>query len=129
MPFHGVDYFQVADLLTDEEKLISATFRRFVDDEIMPGIGRHFRNGTFDQTWPRRLGTLGALGANLVGYGCAGLARRLRTDHAGAGARRLRRAQLRVGARRAGACTPSTPFGSEEQKQRYLPEAWRQRRS
>lgn len=73
MPFGGVDYFQIADLLSDEEKLVSATFRRFVDDEIMPVIGRHFREGTFDTSWPCKLGALGALGANLVGYGCPGL--------------------------------------------------------
>ena len=121
MPFHGVDYFQVADLLTDEEKLISATFRRFVDDEIMPGIGRHFRDGTFDQTWPRRLGTLGALGANLVGYGCPGL---------GAVAYGLIMQELERGdsgvrsfASVQGALVmyPIHTFGSEEQKLRYLP--------
>ena len=48
MSFHGVDYFGIADLLTEEERLVQATFRRFVDDELLPVIGRHFRDGTFD---------------------------------------------------------------------------------
>ena len=64
MSFQGVDYFGIADLLTEEERLVQATFRRFVDEEIMPVIGRHFRDGTVDAGWPRRLG---ALGASLAG--------------------------------------------------------------
>ena len=121
MPFGGVDYFQMADLLSDEEKLVTATFRRFVDDEIMPVIGRHFRNGTFDSAWPRRLGALGALGANLVGYGCPGL------DAVAYGLimQELERGDsgIRSFASVQGALVmyPIHAFGSEEQKQRFLP--------
>ncbi len=121
MPFSGVDYFQMADLLSDEEKLVTATFRRFVDDEIMPVIGRHFRNGTFDSAWPRRLGALGALGANLVGYGCPGL------DAVAYGLimQELERGDsgIRSFASVQGALVmyPIHAFGSEEQKQRFLP--------
>lgn len=121
MPFGGVDYFQMADLLSEEEKLVTATFRRFVDDEIMPVIGRHFRNGTFDSAWPRRLGALGALGANLVGYGCPGL------DAVAYGLimQELERGDsgIRSFASVQGALVmyPIHAFGSEEQKQRFLP--------
>ena len=121
MPFGGVDYFQMADLLSDEEKLVTATFRRFVDDEIMPVIGRHFRNGTVDSAWPRRLGALGALGANLVGYGCPGL------DAVAYGLimQELERGDsgIRSFASVQGALVmyPIHAFGSEEQKQRFLP--------
>lgn len=121
MPFGGVDYFQMADLLSDEEKLVTATFRRFVDDEIMPVIGRHFRDGTFDSAWPRRLGALGALGANLVGYGCPGL------DAVAYGLimQELERGDsgIRSFASVQGALVmyPIHAFGSEEQKQRFLP--------
>jgi glutaryl-CoA dehydrogenase len=73
MPFTGVDYFALAELLTDDERMVRDTFRRFVDEELMPGIARHFRAGTFPQELPKRLGGLGALGASLEGYGCAGL--------------------------------------------------------
>ncbi len=121
MPFGGVDYFQMADLLSDEEKLVTATFRRFVDDEIMPVIGRHFRDGTFDSSWPRRLGDLGALGANLVGYGCPGL------DAVAYGLimQELERGDsgIRSFASVQGALVmyPIHAFGSEEQKLRFLP--------
>jgi len=73
MAFIGVDYFAIDELLTDEERMVRDTFRRFVDEELMPGVGKHFRHGTFPKDLPRRLGELGALGASLTGYGCAGL--------------------------------------------------------
>jgi glutaryl-CoA dehydrogenase len=73
MPFSGLDYFNLDELLSDEERLVRDTFRRFVDDELMPIVGKHFRAGTFPRELPRRLGELGALGASLEGYGCAGM--------------------------------------------------------
>jgi len=73
MPFSGLDYFALDDLLTDDERLVRDTFRRFVDDELMPIIGKHFRAGTFPMELPKKLGALGALGASLEGYGCAGM--------------------------------------------------------
>jgi len=121
MPFSGVDYFQMGELLSDEEKLITATFRRFVDDEIMPVIGRHFREGTFDRSWPQRLGMLGALGANLVGYGCPGF----NAVAYGLIMQELERGDsgIRSFASVQGALVmyPIHAFGSEEQKQRFLP--------
>jgi glutaryl-CoA dehydrogenase len=73
MPFSGVDYFALDELLSDDERLVRDTFRRFVDDELMPIVAKHFRAGTFPKELPRRLGEMGALGASLEGYGCAGL--------------------------------------------------------
>ena len=73
MAFAGVDYFATDDLLTEEERLCRDTFRRLVDEEVMPTIGKHFRAGTFPKDLPKRLGALGGLGASLTGYGCAGL--------------------------------------------------------
>ncbi len=73
MPFSGVDYYATDDLLTDDERMVRDTFRRLVDEEVMPGIGKHFRNGTFPKDLIKKLGSLGALGASLNGYGCAGL--------------------------------------------------------
>src|SRR5690349_4919776 len=75
MPFTGVDYYALDELLTEDERLVRDTFRRFVDDELMPIVAGHFRAGTFPRELPRRLGALGALGATLEGYGCAGLGR------------------------------------------------------
>ena len=73
MSFRGVDFYALDDLLTDEERLIRDTFRRFVDDELMPIVAKHFRAGTFPMELPKKLGALGALGASLTGYGCAGM--------------------------------------------------------
>jgi glutaryl-CoA dehydrogenase len=73
MPFSGVDYYAIDELFSDEERLVRDTFRRFVDEEVMPGIAKHFRAGTFPKELPKKLGALGALGASLEGYGCAGL--------------------------------------------------------
>ncbi|HEX9102458.1 MAG TPA: acyl-CoA dehydrogenase family protein, partial [Polyangia bacterium] len=73
MPFSGLDYFALDELLTDDERLVRDTFRRFVDEELMPIVGKHFRAGTFPMELPKKLGALGALGASLEGYGCAGM--------------------------------------------------------
>ena len=121
MGFSGVDYLQLDELLSDEERLCRATFRRFVEDEILPGIGQHFRAGTFDPVWPRRLGALGALGANLSGYGCPGL----NPMAYGLIMQELERGDsgVRSFASVQGALVmyPIHAYGSEEQKQRYLP--------
>jgi glutaryl-CoA dehydrogenase len=121
MSFHGVDYFGIADLLTEEERLVQATFRRFVDDELLPVIGRHFRDGTFDPSWPRRLGALGALGASLSGYGCAGLGPvaygliMQELERGDSGVRSFASVQGAL------VMYPIYSYGSDEQKERWLP--------
>src|SRR4051812_41709561 len=121
MAFSGVDYFGLDDLLSDEEKLVRTTFRRYVDEEIMPVIGRHFRDGSFDRQWPRRLGELGALGASLHGYGCAGLGPvaygliMQELERIDSGVRSF------VSVQGALVMYPIHAFGSEEQKARWLP--------
>ncbi|MCU1282015.1 MAG: Glutaryl-CoA dehydrogenase, partial [bacterium] len=55
MPFSGLDYFGVDELLTDDERLVRDTFRRFVDDELMPIVAKHFRAGTFPKELPKKL--------------------------------------------------------------------------
>jgi glutaryl-CoA dehydrogenase len=71
--YRGTDYYGIDELLSEEERLVRDTFRRFVDTEILPTIAKHFRAGTFPKDLPRKLGELGALGPSLQGYGCAGL--------------------------------------------------------
>jgi glutaryl-CoA dehydrogenase len=71
--FSGVDYYAIDELLTEDERLVRDSVRSFVDAEVMPSIRRHFRDGTFPKDIIRKLGELGALGANLKGYGCAGM--------------------------------------------------------
>jgi glutaryl-CoA dehydrogenase len=58
-------------LLDDEEKLVRATAREFVENEVIPIIEKHNREATFPQHLVPQLGELGFFGANLKGYGCA----------------------------------------------------------
>ena len=121
MPFSGVDFLQLDEILSEEERLVRDTFRRFVDDEILPVIGRHFRDGTFDASWPRKLGALGALGASLTGYGCAGLGPvaygliMQELERGDSGVRSFASVQGAL------VMYPIHSFGSEEQKERWLP--------
>jgi glutaryl-CoA dehydrogenase len=121
MPFHGVDYLSLDDELTDDERLVRDTFRRFVDEELLPVVARHFRAGTFPADLPRRLGALGALGAHLEGYGCAGLG----PVAYGLIMRELERCDsgFRSFASVQGSLVmyPILRFGSEAQKERWLP--------
>ena len=47
MPFKGVDFCRLDDLLTDEERMVRDTVRRFVDDRVIPVIEKHFEEATF----------------------------------------------------------------------------------
>jgi glutaryl-CoA dehydrogenase len=72
--FRGVDFYQADDLLTDEEKMVRATVRAFVDDRILPIIDAHFENATFPMHLVPEMAGIGLLGANLPEeYSCAGL--------------------------------------------------------
>jgi glutaryl-CoA dehydrogenase len=92
-----------------------------VDAEVLPIIGRHFREGTFPAQLVPRLGELGVLGANLSGYGCAGAS----NVAYGLGLQELERGDsgLRSFASVQGSLVmyPIHAWGSEEQKQRFLP--------
>jgi glutaryl-CoA dehydrogenase len=73
MAFQGVDYYNIDELLTDDEKMIRQTVRGFVDDEVMPVIEKHYREGTFPMELARKMGELGVFGITLPEeYGCAG---------------------------------------------------------
>lgn len=68
------DYMGFQGLLTDEEKLVRETARRFVNDEVLPIIEEHAMNETFPSHLVRKMGGLGFYGPNLPEkYGCAGL--------------------------------------------------------
>jgi len=47
MPFKGVDFCRLDDLLTDEERIVRDTVRRFVDDRVIPIIEKHCEEATF----------------------------------------------------------------------------------
>jgi glutaryl-CoA dehydrogenase len=72
-PFRGEDFFELDDLLSDEEKAIRDAARSFVSDKVMPIIEKHHRSATFPIELISEFGEMGFLGANIHGYGCAGV--------------------------------------------------------
>lgn len=117
----GTDLYRLDDLLTDEQKLMRRAVARLVDEEFLPTVQRHFRDGTFPTELAPRLGEMGLLGMNLHGYGCPG------TDNVsyGLAMQELERGDsgLRSFCSVQGslAMYPIWAFGSEEQKNRFLP--------
>ena len=73
MAFRGVDYFAVDSLFSEEELMVRQTARRFADERILPVIRECFRDGRFPRELVPEMAELGFLGANLEGYGCAGM--------------------------------------------------------
>ncbi len=71
--FPGVDYYEIEGLLSEEERMVRDAARVFTDEQILPVIARHFREGTFQTDLIQKMGALGFFGANLHGYGCAGI--------------------------------------------------------
>lgn len=72
--FAGLDYLHIDEFLSEDEKMVQETVRKFVDDEILPIIEDHYLAGTFPLDLVKKLGDLGVFGANLPEkYGCAGL--------------------------------------------------------
>jgi len=119
--FQSLDYVDFDSLLNDEEKLIRNTVREWVTGEVLPVIEHHFREGTFPNDLIPAIGELGLLGANLQGYGCAGL---------GAVAYGLIMQELErgdsglrsfVSVQGGLVMYPIHAFGSEAQKERWLP--------
>jgi glutaryl-CoA dehydrogenase len=121
-PFTGPDYYRIDDLLSDEEKLIRDTVRAFVQEQVLPVIEKHNREGTFPAHLVAPMAELGLLGANLQGHGCAGL----NNVAYGLVLQELERGDsgLRSFASVQGSLVmyPINAFGSEAQKQEWLPE-------
>lgn len=120
--FEGSDFYILDDLLTEEQRLIRDTVRDFVDDQVIPIIEDAFMNDQFpDQVVPT-LGELGLLGASLSGYDCAGLD----STAYGLVMQELERGDsgLRsfVSVQGGLVMYPIHRYGSEQQKQKYLPE-------
>ena len=115
------DYLEIDRLLTDEERLIKETVSRYVKEKYLPGVAEHFENGTFDRSVPKALGDLNVLGMHLEGYGCAGtsaVAYGVACMELEAGDSALRSFCSVQGSL---AMFAIWKWGSEEQKQRWLP--------
>jgi len=121
MSFRGVDYFRVDSLLSEEERMVRQTARRFADERILPLIRDCYRDARFPSELIPELGELGFLGANLDGYGCAGM----NSVEYGLAMQELERADsgIRsfVSVQGALVMYPIFTFGSEQQKSRWLP--------
>ena len=116
------DLYQTADLLGEDERLISKTVGDFIRAKALPVINEHFEAGTFPVELIPGLAELGLLGMHLHGYGCAGSS----ATAYGVAAQELEAgdAGLRsfVSVQGSLAMFPIHAFGSEEQKQRWLPD-------
>ncbi|MGW2394967.1 acyl-CoA dehydrogenase family protein [Kitasatospora sp. NPDC001664] len=122
-PLDPADLLAVGELLTDEERLIRDTVRKFADDRIRPYVGQWFDQGVFPaKELAPELGRLGVLGMHLEGYGCTGSTAVeygvacMELEAADSGLRSFVSVQGSLAMRSIHA------FGSEEQKQRWLPE-------
>ena len=119
--FPGVDYLLIDSQLTQQELLVRETARRFTDERILPVIRDCFREERFPQELIPEMGRLGFFGANLEGYGCAGMS----NVEYGLVMQELERGDsgVRSFASVQGALVmyPILTFGSDEQKQRWLP--------
>src|SRR6201998_4606124 len=119
--FAGVDFIDFDSQLNDEEKLVRQTARRFVDNEIIPIIEKHSREGTFPKHLVPQLGELGFFGANLEGYGCAGMSNveygllMQELERGDSGLRSF------VSVQSALVMYPISAFGSDQQKEYWLP--------
>jgi glutaryl-CoA dehydrogenase len=121
-PPSASDLFRVDDLLTDDDRLIRDTVRSMVRERVLPIISEHFEAGTFPAELIRETGRLGLLGMHLTGYGCAGataVAYGVACEELEAGDSGLRSF---VSVQGSLAMFPIHAYGSEEQKQRFLPE-------
>lgn len=119
--FRGVDFIHFDALLSEEELLVRQTAREFVEDRVIPIIRDCYNEGRFPSEVIAQMGGLGLLGANLDGYGCAGL----NNVEYGLIMQELERGDsgLRsfVSVQGALVMYPIHTFGSQMQKDRWLP--------
>jgi glutaryl-CoA dehydrogenase len=119
-PFRGVDYLEFDSLLSDQEKLVRQTVREFVDKEVLPGIEEWNREGKFPRHLVPLMADLGFLGANMTGYGCAGMSNveygliMQELERGDSGLRSF------VSVQGALVMYPIREYGSEEQRRRWL---------
>jgi glutaryl-CoA dehydrogenase len=122
MPFRGVDYLNLDSMFTEQELMVRQTARRFVDERVAPFVREWFRDGRLPSELIPEIAELGFLGANLVGYGCAGLSNleygliMQEIERGDSGLRSF------VSVQGALVMYPIHAYGSDEQKDRWLPE-------
>lgn len=119
--YRELDYLAIDSLYTEEERMARDTVRDLVSNEVMPTIGKHFDAGTFPKELIPKFGELGLLGPSLTGYGCAGMSPTAyglicqELERGDSGIRSFCSVQGSL------CMYPIWAYGSEEQKNRYLP--------
>ncbi|MEA2557103.1 MAG: glutaryl-CoA dehydrogenase [Actinomycetota bacterium] len=119
LDFH--DPLLIGRLLSEEERAIQAAVRQFVDDRVLPGISGWFELGEFPRELIKEIADLGMLGMHLEGYGCLGAnavsygLACLELEAGDSGFRSFVSVQGSL------SMFPIWKFGSEEQKEEWLP--------
>lgn len=116
------DLFDVRSLLSDEERMVQDSVARFTDERVLPIIGEAFDAHRFPQELIPEIASLGLLGSSIEGYGCAGL----NAVSYGLICQELERGDsgIRsfVSVQSSLCMYPIYAYGSEEQRQRWLPD-------
>jgi glutaryl-CoA dehydrogenase len=116
-----LDLYDIRAALSEDERMVQDAVARFVDDAVLPIIRPHFENHTFPRELVGELAALGLLGCSLEGYGCAGM----NGVSYGLICQELERGDsgLRsfVSVQSSLCMYPIYTYGSDEQKNRYLP--------
>jgi glutaryl-CoA dehydrogenase len=119
--FPGVDYLLIDSQFSEQELMVRQTARQFVDERVLPVIRECFRDARFPKELIPEMGRLGFFGANLEGYGCAGM----NNVEYGLLMQELERGDsgLRSFCSVQGGLVmyPILTYGTEAQKQRWLP--------
>ncbi len=121
MALNPLDLYDTRSLLTDDERMVQDSVARLVDEQVLPVIQRHFEDHSFPRELVPELAALGLLGSSLEGYDCAGL----NAVSYGLICQELERGDsgIRsfVSVQSSLCMYPIHAFGSEAQKQKYLP--------
>ena len=119
--FKGVDFLELDSLFSDDERLVRDNTRKFIEDNLVPIIEECNREGRFPRELVKPMAELGFFGASLKGYGCAGMSNveyglvMQELERGDSGVRSF------VSVQSALVMYPIYVFGSEEQKQHWLP--------
>ena len=120
--FDWKDPLLLEEALNDEEKMIRDQFRAYCQERLMPRVKQAYRDEKFDRNIIREMGDIGMLGPTIKGYGCAGasyvayglMAREIESVDSGYRSAFSVQSSLAMQA--------IYEFGSEEQKEKYLPQ-------